>query len=114
MKTEWVTLSIHDGTSAQAYVARPSNEPAKAGLIVFQEVFGVNPHIRDITERFAKEGYLAIAPDVFHRTGERFEAAYTDYQATATHRSALTPEGLVADAEAVFTWLKNEGVEHIG
>jgi dienelactone hydrolase len=50
-----------------AYVSRPSGTP-KAGLIVFQEAFGVNPHIRDVADRFAREGYLAIAPELFHRT----------------------------------------------
>ena len=58
--------------AGQHRVARPEGAP-RAGLIVFQEIFGINSHIRDITERFAREGYLAIAPELFHRTGPGFD-----------------------------------------
>ena len=53
-KTEYVNLSVSDGTSMRAYVAHPEGKP-RAGLLVFQEAFGVNAHIRDVTERFARE-----------------------------------------------------------
>ena len=55
MNTEYVNLSVDDGTSMRAYVARPDGKP-KAGLIVFQEIFGINSHIRDVTERFGRQG----------------------------------------------------------
>src|ERR1700691_1249294 len=60
-QTEYVTLSVADGTSMQAYISRPAATP-RGGLIVFQEAFGVNPHIRGVADRFASEGYLCIAP----------------------------------------------------
>ena len=56
-KNEYVTLSVSDGTSMQAYISRPAGA-ARGGLIVFQEAFGVNAHIRNVADRFAKEGYL--------------------------------------------------------
>ena len=65
--TDWVTLQVADGTTMRAYVAPQEGRP-RAGLLVFQEAFGVNAHIRDIAERFAREGYHAIAPELFHRT----------------------------------------------
>jgi carboxymethylenebutenolidase len=74
-QTEYVTLSVSDGTSTHAYVARPAG-PVRAALLVFQEAFGVNAHIRDVTERFAREGYLAISPELFHRTAPGLEAGY--------------------------------------
>ncbi|HEY1239113.1 MAG TPA: dienelactone hydrolase family protein [Bryobacteraceae bacterium] len=106
-QTEYVTLSVSDGTSMRAYVARPAGN-ARAGLIVFQEAFGVNPHIRDVTERFAGQGYLAIAPELFHRTAPGFEGSYTDFPAVMPHMQKLTDAGLTADTQAAFEWMKKE------
>lgn len=89
-----------------AYVATPSEGAKAPGLLVFQEAFGVNAHIRDVTERFAKQGYVAIAPEMFHRTGQGFEAAYNNFPAVMPHMQALTPDGIVADARAAFDWLQ--------
>jgi carboxymethylenebutenolidase len=108
ISTEFVTLAVDDGTSMRAYVARPEEKP-KAGLVVFQEIFGVNSHIRDVTERFGREGYLAIAPELFHRTGPGFESGYTDMALGRTHAQATTDEGLAADIRAAFDWLQEQG-----
>lgn len=106
LKTENITLQAADGTSMNAYVAAPSEGGKLPGLLIFQEAFGVNPHIRDVTERFARAGYVAIAPELFHRTGPGFQGTYTDFPACMPHMQALTPEGLAADARAAFDWLQ--------
>jgi carboxymethylenebutenolidase len=80
--TDWITLQVGDGTTMRAYAARPQDGRAHAGLLVFQEAFGVNAHIRDVTERFAREGYHALAPELFHRTGPGFEGAYNNFEAS--------------------------------
>ena len=105
IKTEFVDLSVNDGTTMRAYVAHPESAP-RAGIMVFQEIFGVNAHIRDVTERFAREGYLAIAPELFHRTGPGFESGYTDMTPGRTHAQATTDPGFAADISATFDWLK--------
>jgi carboxymethylenebutenolidase len=105
-KTEYVNLSASDGTSLRAYVAHPEGKP-RAGLLVFQEAFGVNAHIRDVTERFAREGYLAISPELFHRSAPGFEAGYTNFAEVMPHMQALTDAGLAADIQAAYQWLKN-------
>ncbi len=107
-QTEYVTLSVSDGTSMRAYVARPTGK-AKAGLMVFQEAFGVNAHIRDVTTRYAREGYLAISPELFHRTGPGLEAGYTDFSVVMPHIQGLTDAGLTADIRASFDWLQKSG-----
>ena len=107
LSTEYVTLSAGDGTYLRAYVAHPAEKP-RAGLIVFQEAFGVNAHIRDVTERFARQGYLAISPDLFHRTAPGFESGYEDFAAVMPHLGALTDPGLEADIRAAFAWLPKE------
>jgi carboxymethylenebutenolidase len=103
--TETVTLSVADGTTMPAYVARRQDADARPGLIVFQEAFGVNAHIRDVTERFARVGYNAIAPALFHRTDPNFDGSYTDFGAVMPHYQAMTTEGLAADIQAAFEWV---------
>jgi carboxymethylenebutenolidase len=102
--SEYVTLAVADGTSMSAYVSRPAGDP-KAGLIVFQEAFGVNAHICEVAGRFAQEGYLAIAPELFHRTAPGFKCGYTEFPAAMDHIRALTDAGLEADIRAAHAWL---------
>ena len=104
IQTEFIPLPVSDETSMQAYVARPEGTP-RAGILVFQEIFGVNEHMRDVTERFASHGYLAIAPELFHRTGPGFESGYTDMGPGRAHAQAVNDDGLAADIIAAHAWL---------
>jgi len=106
LHTEYVTLQVADGTSMNAYVAAPADAGKAPGLLVFQEAFGVNAHIRDVAERFARQGYVAIAPELFHRTAPGFEGDYANFPACAPHLQALMPDGIIADARAAFDWLQ--------
>lgn len=110
--TAWVQLSVDDGTSMRAWVARPDAGPRDrqpAGLLVLQEAFGVNAHIRDVAERFARQGYVAIAPELFHRTAPGFDGRYDDFPSVMPHLQALTPDGMIADMRAAHGWLASEG-----
>ncbi len=103
--TEKVQLKA-DSSPMQAYVARPQGTGPHPGLMVFQEAFGVNAHIRDVAERFAAEGYVAVAPELFHRTAPAgFEAEYTDFASVRPHLQAITPEAAEADIRATCEWL---------
>ena len=68
--TETLRLRVSDGTEMQAFVARPEGGRRPA-LLVLQEAFGVDKHIKDVAERFAREGFLAISPELFHRTAKK-------------------------------------------
>lgn len=74
--TATVNLSQADLEIA-AYLAQPQEPGSYPGIIVLQEIFGVNSHIRDVTERIAREGYVAIAPALFQRVAPGFETGYT-------------------------------------
>ena len=102
IQTEWITLNVADGTTMRAYVARPQDSAPHTGLLVFQEAFGVNGHIRDVTGRFAREGYIAVAPELFHRTAPGFEEAYNNFEAVMPHVMALTDQNLEADVRSAF------------
>src|SRR5256885_17134301 len=106
--SEWVELAVDDGTSMRAYVAKPQGAPAR-GLLVFQEAFGVNAHIRDLAERFAAQGFLAIAPELFHRTAPGFDCAYSEFAKAMPQLEAVTEQGLDADARAAHAWLDAAG-----
>ena len=69
----------------------------KGGVIVVQEAFGVNDHIKDIAQRFAAEGYRAIAPHFFHRSGDPV-ISYEDFDTAKQHIGQLTEEGIAEDS----------------
>ena len=109
MKREFATLKVVDGTTMRAFVAKPERGSKLPGMLVFQEAFGVNEHIRDVTQRFAKEGYLTIAPELFHRTAPPgFEGNYADFKSVMPHVAALKDEGLEADIHAAYEVLKDD------
>lgn len=89
-----------------AYVADPTDGAKRPGMIVFQEIFGVNPHIRDVAGRFAKLGFVAIAPELFHRTAPGFVGDYANLPPCMPHMQAMTAAGNIADARAAFDWLQ--------
>jgi carboxymethylenebutenolidase len=103
--TERVSLKVDDGTVMNAYVARPSGNGPYPGLLVFQEAFGVNAHIRDVTERLAREGYVSIAPELYHRAAPGFEGKYDDFPSVMAHMKAMTEKGTLEDIRAAYGWL---------
>jgi carboxymethylenebutenolidase len=109
IKNGFVSLITSDARTMQAYFAEPFNPEGKSlpGLLVFQEAFGVNKHIRDVVHRFAEHGFIAIAPELFHRTAAPgFEGSYTDFAALAPHMQAVNEQGMEADVRASWDWLQ--------
>ena len=103
---ENVELTVSDGTRMAAYVARPKHGGPHPGLLLFQEAFGVNHHIRTVSERFAAEGYVVIAPELFHRTAPAgFEVSYTDFPSVMPHLQAVTAETAAPDIGSAYEWL---------
>jgi carboxymethylenebutenolidase len=105
--TDKIVLNVADGSKMNAYTARPDDHHRHRGIIIIQEAFGVNHHIRDVAERFAKIDYVAIAPEMYHRTAPGFEADYNNFEAVRPQMSAMTVEGIEADVQAAYQWLTN-------
>src|SRR5918998_2177619 len=103
VKTEWVTTNTPDG-EMRVYVARPEGGEALPGVIVIQEIFGVNDHIQDVTRRYAEQGFVAAAPEIYHRF-EQKEAPYTDVQAGFKLRQQLSDNQVMDDVNATFDLL---------
>ena len=104
----WVSLAVDDGTEARAYVARPTGAGPHPGLILIMEAVGVNEQIRGVAHRYAEQGYVVIAPDMFHRVEPGFEAIAMDWNRLKPLVMSLTTEGFVSDMKASFGWLTSQ------
>jgi carboxymethylenebutenolidase len=104
--SEWVKLKAEDGHELSAYVARPAGQ-AVGALVLIQEIFGINPHIRSVADGYAKDGFLVVAPALFDRTERGVELKYEgeDLQRAYGFYQKLNPETAlfdVATAMVVF------------
>jgi carboxymethylenebutenolidase len=107
--TERVQIPLEDGSQMGGYLARPSESGAHPAVVVYMEIFGINSHIRDVTERVAREGYVALAPDYFHRTGPGIELGYDDagFAKGMELLNQLKADEMIADARASQLWLQS-------
>jgi carboxymethylenebutenolidase len=101
-----VQLNTSDG-KMEAYVAQPKDGGTYPGVVVIQEAFGVNAHIKKVTERIAAEGYVAIAPDIFHREAERVISYSEMPKAIATLQRVVDSKAM-EDVGAAIAHLKSQ------
>lgn len=103
---ENITISVQDSNEMGAYVVTPEGKGPFPAVILWQEAFGVNEHIRDVAHRLAGLGYLTIAPELFHRSadpGQVFD--YGDFSKVMPHYQVLDAEKMENDTRATYTWL---------
>jgi len=105
VKAEWATTKTPDG-DMRVYVARPEGNESLPGIIVIQEIFGVNDHIQDVTRRYAEQGFVAAAPEIYHRF-DRKDVPYTEMQAGFALRQQLSDDQVMDDVNATFDLLNN-------
>ena len=100
----FVELTAVDGAKIPAYVAKPEGPP-RGAIVVLQEIFGVNAHIRSVADRYAAQGYVVVAPAMFQRAQPDVELGYTEDDmkqgfALKTAVEALPAPGVLRDVEA--------------
>lgn len=110
VRDDTLTLNPAGGSSMTCYTNEPAEDGPHGGLLLIQEAFGVNDHIRDLARRLAAEGYRVIAPELYHRTAPGFQAAYGDIDSARAEMARLTEAGLTADLEAAHDWLRTSGM----
>ncbi|MFH7026887.1 MAG: dienelactone hydrolase family protein [Heteroscytonema crispum UTEX LB 1556] len=106
--TKTIKLS-QNNPEITAYLAQPANSGSYPGVVVLQEIFGVNAHIREVTERIAREGYVAIAPALFDRIAPGFETGYTPEDVEIGREYAWghsQASELLSDIQAACDYLK--------
>jgi len=109
-----ITLKASDGFTLSAYTTGPAG--GTKGLILIQEIFGVNHHIRDMCERFAAQGYAVCAPAIFDRVEPGIELGYTqeDIDKGRGYRMKLNDAQLMLDVEAATSQLAGKKLAIVG
>jgi carboxymethylenebutenolidase len=110
---QFTELKAADGQAIPAYVAQPKSQP-KGGIVVIQEIFGVNSHIRAVADGYAEQGYLAVAPAIFHRVKPNVELGYEQDDMAAgmalkTATEALPSPGVMQDIQAAIQQASQAG-----
>jgi carboxymethylenebutenolidase len=109
LTADWLTLTTADGPM-RIYRVRPRPDRAvrpSAAVVVLQEAFGVNEHIQEVTRRVAEQGYLAVAPDLFHRSGHQ-SVDYADRDTAMRLIGGLGADAIIGDVSAVLTHLSGD------
>jgi carboxymethylenebutenolidase len=103
-----ISLTASDGFKLGAYRAEPSGSP-KGAIVVIQEIFGVNHHIRSVCDRIAAEGYVAIAPSIFDRTQPNFQCGYTPDEIANARKFIANPDwpAMLRDTQAAIDAVKS-------
>jgi carboxymethylenebutenolidase len=117
--SEYIKLHAADGHELSAYVARPGYPPGRepiAGLVVVQEVFGVNAHIRSVADGYARDGFFAVAPALFDRIQPGVELAYegADLQTAMSFIPRLDTEKALSDVAAAIEYAKTATGKKVG
>jgi carboxymethylenebutenolidase len=110
---QFTNLTSADGTTFPAYVATPAGKP-RGGVVVLQEIFGVNSHIQSVADGYAAAGYLAVAPSTFHRVQANVNLGYTEADMNAgfglkTAVEALPAPGVMPDIQAAINHAAQAG-----
>ena len=105
-----IKLTASDNFQLGAYRADPAGSP-KGAVVVIQEIFGVNHHIRSVCDRIAKEGYVAIAPSIFDRTSPNFQSGYTPDEIAEARKFVANPdwEAMLRDTQAAIDAVRSVG-----
>src|ERR1700738_4416535 len=102
-----IKLKASDNFELGAYRADPASAP-KAAVVVIQEIFGVNHHIRSVCDRLASAGYVAIAPSIFDRTEPNFQSGYSPDEVAVARKFVANPDwaAILRDTQAAIDAVK--------
>ncbi len=115
---QFIDLKAADGTTIPAYVSEPAGTP-KGGIVVVQEIFGVNQHIREVADGYAAEGYLAVAPSTFQRVQPNVELGYAEADMGAGFKlkqaaEALAAPGVMQDLQSAIDYAASKSGGKVG
>lgn len=107
IRSSWVKVP-NGSLQIDAYFAEPTDS-ARAAIVVIQEIFGVNSHVRSVVERLAHEGYVAIAPAIYQRTAPGFDVGYSDEDTKQgrIHKDQTKASELLSDISATIAYLRS-------
>lgn len=105
-----ITLTASDKFELGAYRTTPTGSP-KGAVVVIQEIFGVNHHIRAVCDRFAEQGYVAVAPAIFDRIERNFQSGYSETEVAIARKFVAAPDwpAMLRDTQAAIDSVKDVG-----
>ena len=105
-----IKLTASDGFELGAYRADPNGAP-KGAVVVIQEIFGVNHYIRKVCDRFAEQGYVAVAPAIFDRVEPNFQSGYSEAEVANARKFVAAPDwpAMLRDTQAAIDSVKDVG-----
>ncbi len=105
MPPRWVDMSV-GGDTIEGYLAQPEAEGRYPAVVVIQEIWGVNSHIQFLTDRFPAQGYVGLAPAMFHREGRMTMGFHEEMDNAIARMGRCTDANIVADVQAAVDYLK--------
>jgi len=103
-----ISLTASDGHTFEAYEAKPDDAP-KAGLVIIQEIFGVNAHMKEVTDEFAAHGYWAVCPAFFDRVERDLVLSYSDFGRGREVVGEISDDMVIADINAAADHVRGAG-----
>jgi carboxymethylenebutenolidase len=107
MPPSWVDINV-GGQNMEGYLTRPEAEGRHPAVVVIQEVWGVNSHIQGVTDRLPSQGYVGLAPAMFHREGPMTIGAHEEFPLALERMGRCTDANIVADVRAAVDYLKTQ------
>ena len=107
MPASWVDIDV-DGGSMEGYLTQPEGDGSHPAVVVIQEIWGVNSHIQAVTDRLPSQGYVGLAPAMFHRQGTMIAGLHEELQTAVGRMQQCTDAGILADVNAAVNYLKGQ------
>ena len=107
MPARWVDMRV-GGQTMEGYMTQPEAEGRYPAVIVIQEIWGVNSHIQSVTDRLPSQGYVGLAPAMFHREGRMMLGLHEEMPTALARLSQCTDANIIADVRAAVDYLKTQ------
>jgi carboxymethylenebutenolidase len=107
MPVSWVDIQ-NDGQTMEGYLTQPAATGRYPAVVVIQEIWGVNSHIQSVTDRLPAQGYVGLAPALFHREGRAVLGLYEEMDLALARLGRCSDAHIIADVNAAVAYLKNQ------
>ena len=105
MPPRWIDMGVN-GQTMEGYITQPEAEGRHPAVVVVQEVWGVNSHIQSVADRLPSQGYVGLAPAIFHREGRMTLGLHEEMQSAIDRMGRCTDPNIIADVTAAVEYLK--------
>jgi carboxymethylenebutenolidase len=106
-KKQFNPLQTPDGSVIDVWVTWPEEKAKYPAILLFDEGYGINAHIRSVAERLSREGYVVFIPDVYHRLGRQLQLSYGDIAAVHDHARSIDIEDLTLDLKTILSAMES-------